>query len=86
MSIESETFRARALQARQDADAAQLDNVRDRCLRAEAAWEAMAVRSERTVKLRERREAEKAEVSTARFAADTDSDEEDEPETVSELH
>ena len=35
----------RAAEARADADAAVLDNVRDRCLRAEAAWKAMADRA-----------------------------------------
>ena len=43
-----ETFAARAADARADADAATLDNVRDRCLRAEAAWIAMAERAELT--------------------------------------
>jgi predicted RNA polymerase sigma factor len=41
------TYRQQAEQARADADAATLDNVRDRCLRAEAAWLAMAERQER---------------------------------------
>ncbi len=41
------TFRQQAEQARADADAATLDNVRDRCLRAAAAWLAMAERQER---------------------------------------
>jgi len=42
----------RASEARADADAALLDNVRDRCLRAEAAWMEMAMRAERTEKMR----------------------------------
>ncbi len=42
----------RADQARADAENATLDNVRDRCLRAEAAWMKMAARAERTEKLR----------------------------------
>lgn len=46
MSTESELCRARAAQARAEADAATLDNVRERCLRAEAAWIAMAERGE----------------------------------------
>jgi len=41
------SFRENARNARAEADAATLDNVRDRCLRAEAAWSAMAVRHER---------------------------------------
>ncbi|HKC02806.1 MAG TPA: hypothetical protein VKC17_05830 [Sphingomicrobium sp.] len=42
-----ETYSARAAEARADADAATLENVRDRCLRAEAAWIAMAERAAR---------------------------------------
>jgi hypothetical protein len=55
-----ETFLARAAEARKDADAALLDNVRDRCLRSEAAWSEMAARAERTEKMRAARDAEKA--------------------------
>jgi hypothetical protein len=55
-----ETFLARAAEARRDADAAMLDNVRDRCLRSEAAWSEMAARAERTEKMRAARDAEKA--------------------------
>ena len=40
-----EVYRLRAEQARAEADAATLDNVRDRCLRAEAAWMEMAMRA-----------------------------------------
>ena len=57
-----ETFLARAAAARQDADSAQLDNVRERCLRSEAAWSEMAARAERTEKMRAARDAEKAAV------------------------
>lgn len=55
-----ETFLARAAEARADADAAVLDNVRQRCLRSEAAWSEMAARAERTETMRAAREAEKA--------------------------
>ena len=55
-----ETFLARAAEARKDADSAKLDNVRDRCLRSEAAWSEMAARAERTEKMRAARDAEKA--------------------------
>lgn len=55
-----ETFLARAAQARADADAAKLDNVRERCLRSEAAWNDMAERAERTEKMRATLEAAKA--------------------------
>lgn len=49
-------YRARAAEEHALAVAATLDNVRDRCLRAEAAWLAMAVRAERTATLRAGRE------------------------------
>jgi hypothetical protein len=55
-----ETFMIRAGQARADANAATLDNVRDRCLRAEAAWLEMAARAERTEKMRTSQLAAKA--------------------------
>ena len=58
-----ETFLARAAEARKDADEALLDNVRDRCLRSEAAWSEMAARAERTEKMRAARDAEKAAVA-----------------------
>ena len=45
-------YMLRAKQARTEADEATLDNVRDRCLRAEAAWMEMASRAERTEKMR----------------------------------
>ena len=47
-----ETLSARAADARADADAATLDNVRERCLRAEAAWIAMAERAARNETMR----------------------------------
>jgi hypothetical protein len=50
----------RANEARADADAAKLANVRDRCLRAEAAWKAMADRAARTEAMRATLEAHKA--------------------------
>ncbi len=49
-------YRARAAEEHDRADASTLDNVRDRCLRAEAAWLAMAIRAERTATLRAGRE------------------------------
>jgi hypothetical protein len=54
-----ELYHARAEQCRAEADAATLDNVRDRCLRSEAAWRAMAERGERTEAMRATREATK---------------------------
>lgn len=50
-----ETYLKRADQALAEADAATLNNVRQRCLRAEAAWRAMAARAERSAKMRARR-------------------------------
>lgn len=49
-------YRENAARARADADAATLDNVRERCLRAEAAWLDMAVRQERVDAARAQRE------------------------------
>ena len=43
-----EMFTERADQARAEANAASLANVRDRCLRAEVAWLEMAARAQRT--------------------------------------
>jgi len=60
MSTQVEFYRERAAEARSDAEATQLENVRDRCLRAAAAWDVMADRAERTGRLRQRHEAEKA--------------------------
>ena len=47
-----ETNLERAEDARTQAEAATLVNVRERCLRAEAAWREMAARVERTDKMR----------------------------------
>jgi hypothetical protein len=46
------TYLQRAEQAAADASAATLDNVRQRFLRAEAAWRALAERAERTARIR----------------------------------
>ena len=48
-----EIYLLRAEQAKAEAEAAALDNVRERCLRSEAAWREMAARAERTEKMRE---------------------------------
>ena len=66
MSIQHEFYLARAAEAKRDAEAATLANVRDRCLRSEAAWRSMAERAERTEKMRAKSEADKA---AAAFAA-----------------
>jgi hypothetical protein len=47
-----EFYLARAEQARADAEAATLEHVRERCLRSEAAWTALADRAERSERLR----------------------------------
>lgn len=53
-------YHALAAQARKEADAALLDNVRQRCLRSEAAWLAIAGRQDSVDTNRARREAEAA--------------------------
>lgn len=45
-------YLARAAQANADAEAATLDNVRDRCRRSEEAWTLLAERAQRTEKMR----------------------------------
>lgn len=60
MSAQHQFYLARAAEARADADAATLDNVRDRCLRSEKAWAEMAARVERGERMREKLLAEKA--------------------------
>ena len=59
----------RAAEARDDADKANLANVRDRSLRAEAAWMVMAERADRTERLRTAHEVAKAH-EAAKAAAD----------------
>ena len=54
---ESDQFDALAARFRTEADEAPLANVRDRCLRAAAAWEARANTSRRTEASRARRAA-----------------------------
>jgi hypothetical protein len=60
MSTHHEFYLERAADARRDAEAASLQNVRDRCLRAAAAWEEMASRVARTERMRAETEAKKA--------------------------
>ena len=54
-------FLARAQQAREEAEAATLDHVRERCRRSEAAWTVLADRAERSEKLRIAEQKRKAE-------------------------
>lgn len=49
-------YREHAARARADAEAATLDNVRERCLRAEAAWLEMAERQDSVDRARAKRE------------------------------
>ena len=64
-------YRTRESEARQAAEAATLDNVRDRHLEAAKAWAALAVRGEKTDKRRAETEARKAaEHEAARTAAE----------------
>lgn len=51
----------RAAECRRDADAANLDNVRNRCLSAANAWDSMADRARRTQDFRNAHEAHRAE-------------------------
>lgn len=60
MTIQREFYLERAAEARAGAEAATLDNVRDRWLRSAANWAEMAARSERGEKMRAKLIAEKA--------------------------
>jgi hypothetical protein len=60
MSTHHQFYVDRAADARRDAEAATLENVRERCLRAAAAWDDMASRVARTERMRAETEAKKA--------------------------
>jgi hypothetical protein len=60
-STQLQFYLARAQQAREDAEAAALDYVRERCRRSEAAWTALADRAARTEEIRQNLEKMKAE-------------------------
>ncbi|MFT3966342.1 MAG: hypothetical protein QM690_10715 [Sphingobium sp.] len=60
MSVLSDTYLARATQCAREAREATLENVRERSLRAEAAWRAMADRAISTDQARLRHQVEKA--------------------------
>lgn len=60
-----ETFLARAAEARAQANDTKLDNVRERCLRSEAAWTEMADRAARTERMRQTLIADKAKAAAA---------------------
>jgi hypothetical protein len=71
MATQQEVFLLRAAEARREAEEATLDNVRDRCLRSEAAWIDMAARAARTDRLRLKAEREKAAKIAAEASAAT---------------
>jgi len=54
-------FLARVEQSRVEGDAATLDHVRERCRRAEAAWQALADKAQRSERLRVEEQIRKAE-------------------------
>jgi hypothetical protein len=60
MSVTREFYLERAASSRREAEASSLENVRDRCLRAAAAWEQMAARIARSDRLRAEEEERKA--------------------------
>ena len=60
MSITSDFYLARAEESARDAASTTLSNVRERCLRSEAAWRSMADRLMRGEVMRDRIAAEKA--------------------------
>jgi hypothetical protein len=57
-----QVFLARAAQAREEAEAATLDHVRERCRRSEAAWQALADRAAHSERMRVADAKRKAEV------------------------
>lgn len=61
MSVTSEYYLARAAESARDAEAATLDNVRDRCRRSEAAWLTMAGRIAQGEAMRDTLAVEKAD-------------------------
>jgi len=61
MSVNSDFYLARAEECAREARETRLSNVRERCLRAESAWRAMADRLLRTGADRLRQAAEKAQ-------------------------
>ena len=60
MSVTSEFYLARAAECARDAEATALANVRERCLRSQEAWLAMANRLHKGERMRDQAAAEKA--------------------------
>lgn len=65
MSTTSEFYLARAAESARDAANTRLENVRERCLRSEAAWRAMAERLIHAEKLRDAAAASKVDSADA---------------------
>jgi len=65
MSVSSDFYLARAADCAREAREAKLGNVRDRCLRSEAAWRTMAERVLLAEASKSRQEAEKAQLNAA---------------------
>ena len=65
-------YREQAAQQQGEADAALLDNVRERCQRAADAWRVLAERIERTDTVRATRLAESDDLTAAELTADAD--------------
>lgn len=68
-STDLDFYLARAAQARAEADCATLSHVRERCERSQAAWEALADRAARTLRMRDEHERLKA-LATAEAEAE----------------
>jgi len=69
-----EVLLSRAAQAREEWEAATLEHVRERCLRSEAAWNALADKARRGERLREQEKERKA-AQAAEFNDENISDE-----------
>jgi len=69
MSVTREFYQACADECAAEAAAATLPNVRERALRSEAAWRAMAARQDRIARSRETAEAERLERRAGEVAA-----------------
>jgi hypothetical protein len=66
MSVTREFYQACADECAAEAAAATLPNVRERALRSEAAWRAMAARQDRIARSRETAEAERLDAAPAK--------------------
>ena len=69
MSVTSDFYLTRAADCAREAEQTRLDNVRDRCLRSEAAWRTMAERVLRSETSKSKQEAEKASLGAPGLSA-----------------